>query len=73
MLTCSVYMFLLLLLLRFSGAVIIFTGLLSRLVLRRRLQWFKWVGIFFVICGLAVVGVCDLIYTHGGGGGSNFV
>lgn len=44
------------------GAVIIFTGLLSMLFLRRRLQIFRWIGILFVIGGLVTVGVCDLIY-----------
>jgi len=31
-------------------------------VLRRRLEVFRWFGIFFVIGGLTTVGVCDLIY-----------
>lgn len=43
------------------GAVIIFTGVLSMFVLRRRLAWFKWFGILFVITGLTTVGVCDLL------------
>lgn len=53
------------------GAVIIFTGLLSRVALGRKLHWFKWIGIFFVIAGLATVGICDLIYKGNGGGGHN--
>lgn len=44
------------------GAVIIFTGLLSTFVLRRRLQSYRWVGIGFVIIGLSIVGVCDIVF-----------
>lgn len=48
----------------FLGAVIIFTGLFSRIFLRRRFQWFKWFGIGLIIIGLAVVGICDMMYLH---------
>jgi len=44
------------------GAVIIFTGLLSTLVLRRRLGMSKWIGIVFVIIGLCIVGLCDILF-----------
>jgi len=44
------------------GAVIIFTGLLSTLVLRRRLQMYRWIGIIFVIIGLCIVGLCDILF-----------
>ncbi len=53
------------------GAVIIFTGLLSRIVLKKRMFAFKWVGIAFVIIGLTTVGLCDMLYSGGGGGGHN--
>jgi len=43
------------------GAVIIFTGILSSIFLRRRLAWFKWAGMVFVIGGLVTVGVSDMI------------
>ena len=33
------------------GAVIVFTGLLSRIFLSRKLQAYRWVGILFVISG----------------------
>ena len=46
----------------FRGAVIVFTGLFSTCVLRRRLQAYRWVGILFVIAGLAIVGLCDILY-----------
>ena len=45
------------------GAVIIFTGILSVVILRRRLEWFRWVGIIFVIGGLVTVGTTDIIYS----------
>ena len=43
------------------GAVIIFTGILSRVFLKRRLAWFKWTGMIFVIGGLITVGVSDMM------------
>jgi len=43
------------------GAVIIFTGILSTIFLRRRLAWFKWAGMVFVIGGLVTVGVSDMM------------
>jgi len=43
------------------GAVIIFTGILSTIFLRRRLAWFKWLGMVFVIGGLVTVGVSDMM------------
>lgn len=50
------------------GAVIIFTGLFSRIFLRRHLQWFRWLGILFVIAGLVVVGLSDIAHEKGGDG-----
>jgi len=50
------------------GAVIVFTGLFSRFFLRRMLGLTKWIGIVFVIAGLAIVGCCDMIYMPSGGG-----
>jgi len=44
------------------GAVIVFTGLLSMFVLRRRLQMYRWIGIIFVIFGLSIVGLCDILF-----------
>merc|ERR1719322_412356 len=49
------------------GAVIIFTGILSRIALKKRLFGYKWVGILFVIGGLFTVGICDVLYSGGGG------
>merc|ERR1719474_2137262 len=44
-----------------GGAVIIFTGILSTIFLRRCLAWFKWAGMVFVIGGLVTVGVSDML------------
>jgi len=44
------------------GAVIIFTGILSTIVFRRRLEWFRWTGMIFVIGGLVTVGTTDILY-----------
>lgn len=41
----------------------IFTGLLSVAFLGNKLQKHKWFGIFIVVAGLSVIGVCDFIYT----------
>lgn len=45
----------------FRGSVIIFVGLLSTGFLDRVLKNREWTGIFFVIAGLAIVGVADFI------------
>ena len=43
------------------GAVIVFTGILSRIFLSRRIGITRWVGIFFVLAGLIIVGLCDVL------------
>jgi len=52
------------------GAVIIFTGLFSTIFLKRKLGWYRWLGMCLVVCGLVVVGASDMIYSPGGGGNS---
>lgn len=47
----------------FSGAVIVFTGVLSMIFLRTRLQAFRWVGIAFIVIGLLIVGVADVMFS----------
>jgi len=49
----------------FRGAVIIFTGIFSQIFLGRKMQWFKWMGIFLVISGLITVGINDVISQGG--------
>jgi len=43
------------------GALIVFTGLLTITILKRKLKAFQWVGIFVVIVGLATVGSNDFL------------
>ena len=43
------------------GALIVFTGILTLLVLKRKLKAFQWLGIFIIIMGLAVVGSNDFL------------
>lgn len=38
------------------GSVVIFTGILSVVVLKRKLYAFNWFGMFLVLVGLALVG-----------------
>ncbi|VDN51220.1 unnamed protein product [Dracunculus medinensis] len=45
------------------GAVIVFTGVLSMIFLRTRLQAFRWVGIAFIVIGLLIVGVADVMFS----------
>lgn len=56
-----------------KGAVIVFVGLLSVGFLERVLKKREWSGIFFVIIGLAIVGVADFIAkdTNTGNHGRN--
>ena len=37
------------------------SGILSTIFLRRKLAWFKWTGMVFVIGGLVTVGVSDMM------------
>ena len=45
------------------GSVIIFTGVLSRLILGHKLRWIRWFGILLVFLGLVVVGLTDMFYS----------
>ena len=42
--------------------MIIFTGLLSVGMLGQHIKPFKWFGMLFVMFGLVVVGVTDILY-----------
>ncbi|OQR73514.1 transmembrane protein C2orf18-like [Tropilaelaps mercedesae] len=48
----------------FRGAVIIFTGLFSMLLLRRRLVCFQWIGIVIVLAGLTIIGCADMFFGN---------
>ncbi|BES87541.1 Nucleotide-sugar transporter [Nesidiocoris tenuis] len=47
------------------GSVIVFVALLSVAFLRRQIVWRQWLGIAFVILGLAVVGFSDFQNSSG--------
>jgi len=53
------------------GALIIFTGLLSVAFLGRKLKVYEWTGIFFVMAGLCIVGVSDMLGKSQEGKGIN--
>jgi len=54
----------------FRGAVMIFTAILSKLMLQKRQGWYRWAGIMFVILGLVTVGLTDVLYPQDEEGGS---
>ena len=45
------------------GSVIIFTALLSVAFLGRYIETHMWVGISFVISGLFMVGIADIVFS----------
>jgi len=45
----------------FSGAVIIFTAIFSKIFVHRAVSIRHWLGIFVIIIGLATVGASDLL------------
>lgn len=51
-------------LLNFIGSSIIFTGILAILILKNKLQCFRWTGMILVTVGLVVIGVCDMIWAN---------
>lgn len=46
------------------GSVIIFTGLASRIFLRKKLHWYKWLGMFVILGGLFIVGCADFFNVN---------
>lgn len=48
-----------------TGAIMIFTGILSVIFLKTKMPKYRWLGILVVVCGLVVIGVCDLYYSNG--------
>ena len=43
------------------GSNLIFVGILTVLVLKRKLEWYRWVGMLVILSGLIVVGLSDFI------------
>lgn len=42
------------------GSVIVFVAILSKLLLKRKIETWKWIGIALIICGLILVGLADV-------------
>ncbi|KAJ1912565.1 hypothetical protein H4219_005550 [Mycoemilia scoparia] len=57
--TASVYQML-------RGAVVVFSGLFSVIFLRHRLRVFQWISLFLVMLGVGLVGLSNIIASHGG-------
>ena len=47
------------------GAIVLFVGLFSVIFLRRRLSGWKWISLFIVVGGVAIVGLAGVIEQHG--------
>jgi drug/metabolite transporter (DMT)-like permease len=43
------------------GSILIFVGIMSIIFLKRKLEWFRWLGMFIIMCGLVTVGVSDFL------------
>lgn len=43
------------------GAIVIFTGILSIIILKRKQYAYHWLGMFLVVCGIGIVGASPLI------------
>ena len=46
-----------------KGAVIIFTGINSKLFLKRQMSWKKWVSLVIILAGLITVGLADVLQS----------
>jgi len=53
------------------GSVVVFTGIFSRLFLKRILSGNNWAGLLLVLCGTAVVGLDSVIYPQSSATASN--
>ncbi|XP_030833040.1 solute carrier family 35 member F6 [Strongylocentrotus purpuratus] len=47
------------------GSIIIFTGILSKIFLKRQLKWFHWSGMTVTIFGLVLVGMSTIFAEQG--------
>ena len=46
------------------GSIIVFTGILSWIFLKRKLAMYRWFAIFLTICGLAAVGSSNILIDN---------
>ncbi|XP_054756544.2 solute carrier family 35 member F6-like isoform X1 [Lytechinus pictus] len=47
------------------GSIIIFTGILSKIFLKRQLKWFHWTGMSVTVFGLVLVGMSTIFAEEG--------
>lgn len=53
------------------GSTILFTGIFSRIFLKRKFRAYQWTGMGFSVIGLALVGLSSTLFSSGGSQGSN--
>ena len=46
------------------GSILIFVGIMSVIFLKRRLEWFRWLGMVIILCGLVTVGVSGFLQVY---------
>ena len=46
------------------GSILIFVGIMSVIFLKRKLEWFRWLGMGIILCGLVTVGVSDFLQVQ---------
>ena len=51
------------------GSIMIFVGLLSVIFLKKKLEWFRWVGMAVIFCGIVMVGAADFFKESDTGSG----
>ena len=49
------------------GSIMVFVGILSRIFLKKRLEWFRLVGMAVIIVGIVMVGAADFFNSDGEG------
>ena len=55
------------------GSIMIFVGLLSVIFLKKKLEWFRWVGMAVIFCGIVMVGAADFFKEGEGTGMSKAI
>ena len=48
------------------GSIMVFVGILSRIFLKKRLEWFRLLGMAVIVVGIVMVGAADF-FTNGEG------
>ena len=46
------------------GSILIFVGIMSVIFLKRKLEWFRWLGMGIILCGLVTVGGSDFLQVQ---------